>query len=40
MTAGNMYTANSNVSSIANAQPGVVGLSGNGCDGYTTLQQR
>jgi hypothetical protein len=40
MTAGNTYTANSNVSTIANGQPGVVGLSGNSCDGYTTLQQR
>jgi MtrB/PioB family decaheme-associated outer membrane protein len=39
-TAGNTYTANSNVSSIANSQPGVVSLSGNSCDGYTTLQQR
>jgi MtrB/PioB family decaheme-associated outer membrane protein len=39
-TAGNTYTANSNVASIANSQPGVVGLSGNSCDSYTTLQQR
>ena len=40
MTAGNTYTANSNVASITNGQPGAVGLSGNTCDGYTTLQQR
>ena len=40
ITAGNTYTANSNVASIANSQPGVVGLSGNSCDSYTTLQQR
>jgi MtrB/PioB family decaheme-associated outer membrane protein len=39
-SAGNTYTANSNVSSINNGQPGVVGLSGNSCDPYTTLQQR
>ena len=40
MTEGNTYTGNSNASSVANAQPGVVGLSGNACDSYTTLQQR
>ena len=40
ITAGNTYTANSNAATIANSQPGVVGLSGNGCDGYTTLLQR
>src|SRR5450759_3985415 len=40
ITAGNTYTANSNASAITNGQPGVVGLSGNSCDGYTTLQQR
>jgi len=40
MTAGNSYTANSNASSLTNGQPGVVGLSGNSCDGYVTLQQR
>jgi MtrB/PioB family decaheme-associated outer membrane protein len=40
ITAGNTYTANSNVSSLANSQPSAVGLSGNSCDGYTTLQQR
>ena len=40
ITAGNTYTANSNVSAGTNGQPGVVGLSGNSCDGYTTLQQR
>jgi len=39
-TAGNSYTANSNAASIANSQAGVVGLSGNACDGYATLQQR
>lgn len=38
--AGNSYTANSNAGTITNSQPGVVGLSGNACDGYTTLQQR
>jgi hypothetical protein len=40
MTAGNSYTANSNASSLTNGQPVVVGLSGNSCDGYATLQQR
>ncbi len=40
ISAGNTYTANSNVSSLANSQPSAVGLSGNTCDGYTTLQQR
>ena len=40
ITAGNTYTANSNVASVTNGQPGVVGLSGNSCDSYTTLQQR
>jgi MtrB/PioB family decaheme-associated outer membrane protein len=40
ITAGNSYTANSNTASIANSQAGVVGLSGNSCDGYTTLLQR
>jgi len=40
ITAGNSYTANSNTATIANSQPGVVGLSGNSCDGYTTLLQR
>jgi MtrB/PioB family decaheme-associated outer membrane protein len=40
MTAGNSYTANSNAATIANSQLGVVGLSGNTCDAYTTLQQR
>jgi MtrB/PioB family decaheme-associated outer membrane protein len=40
ISAGNTYTANSNVATIANSQPGVVGLSGNRCDGFTTLQQR
>lgn len=39
-SAGNTYTANSNTATITNGQPGVVGLSGNACDGYTTLQQR
>jgi hypothetical protein len=37
---GNSYTANSNTGTIANSQPGVVGLSGNSCDPYTTLLQR
>jgi len=40
VTAGNTYTANSNSATIANSQPGVVGLSGNTCDPYTTLLQR
>ena len=40
LTDGNTYTANSNASTITNGQPGVVGLTGNACDGYTTLQQR
>jgi hypothetical protein len=40
ITAGNSYTANSNASTIANGQPGAVGLSGNSCDGYTSLLQR
>jgi MtrB/PioB family decaheme-associated outer membrane protein len=40
LTAGNSYTANSNTGTIANSQPGVVGLSGNTCDPYTTLLQR
>jgi MtrB/PioB family decaheme-associated outer membrane protein len=36
LTAGNTYTANSNVANVN----GFVALSGNACDGYTTLQQR
>ena len=40
LTAGDTYTANSNASTITNGQPGIVGLAGNPCDGYTTLQQR
>ena len=40
VTAGNSYTGNSNTATIANSQPGVVGLSGNSCDGFTTLLQR
>jgi hypothetical protein len=40
ITEGNTYTANSNTSAITNGQPGAIGLSGNACDGYTTLQQR
>jgi MtrB/PioB family decaheme-associated outer membrane protein len=40
LTAGNTYTANSNAATLANSQPGAVGLSGNSCDGYVTLQQR
>jgi MtrB/PioB family decaheme-associated outer membrane protein len=40
LAAGNSYTANSNTGTITNGQPGVVGLSGNACDGYTTLLQR
>jgi MtrB/PioB family decaheme-associated outer membrane protein len=37
---GNTYTANNNTSTVATGQPGIVGLSGNACDGYTTLLQR
>jgi len=40
VTRGNTYTANSNASPPQTGQPGVVGLSGNSCDGYTTFQQR
>jgi len=40
LTGGNTYTANSNASTITGGQPGVVGLAGNACDSYTTLQQR
>jgi MtrB/PioB family decaheme-associated outer membrane protein len=40
ITAGNTYTANSNAATLTNGQPGVVGLSGNSCDGYTTLLLR
>jgi MtrB/PioB family decaheme-associated outer membrane protein len=39
-SAGNTYTANSNVATITGGQPGAIGLSGNICDTYTTLQQR
>jgi MtrB/PioB family decaheme-associated outer membrane protein len=39
-TAGNSYTANSNTAALNNGQPGAIFLSGNSCDGYTTLQQR
>ena len=39
-SAGNTYTANSNVATITGGQPGAIGLSGNTCDTYTTLQQR
>ncbi|MFI5178196.1 MAG: MtrB/PioB family outer membrane beta-barrel protein, partial [Vicinamibacterales bacterium] len=39
-SAGNTYTANSNAATITGAQASAVGLSGNSCDGYTTLQQR
>jgi MtrB/PioB family decaheme-associated outer membrane protein len=40
VSAGNGYTANSNTTTITNGQAGAVGLSGNNCDVYTTLQQR
>ena len=40
ISSGNSYTANSNTAAITNGQPGAVGLSGNSCDGYATLQQR
>jgi MtrB/PioB family decaheme-associated outer membrane protein len=39
-SAGNTYTANSNAGTITGAQASAVGLSGNSCDGYTTLLQR
>jgi hypothetical protein len=39
-SAGNTYTANSNAAAITGGQPGAIGLSGNACDTYTTLQQR
>ena len=39
-TASNSYTANSNAAAIAGAQAAAIGLSGNSCDTYTTLQQR
>lgn len=39
-SAGNTYTANSNAATLAGAQPTAIGLSGNTCDGYTTLLQR
>jgi hypothetical protein len=37
---GNSYTGNSNASTITNARPGAVFLSGNTCNTFTTLQQR
>jgi hypothetical protein len=40
IAAGNSYTANSNAAAITNGQAGAVGLSGNSCDTYSTLQQR
>jgi MtrB/PioB family decaheme-associated outer membrane protein len=40
LTAGNSYAANSNAAAPTNGQPGVVGLSGNNCDSFTTMQQR
>jgi MtrB/PioB family decaheme-associated outer membrane protein len=40
ISAGNSYTANSNAAAIAGAQAAAIGLSGNTCDGFTTLQQR
>ena len=40
LSAGNGYSANSNAGPPSSGQPGVVGLSGNACDGYTTMQQR
>jgi MtrB/PioB family decaheme-associated outer membrane protein len=39
-TAGNTYTANSAAATISGGQASAVGLSGNSCDGYTTLLQR
>ncbi len=36
ISAGNTYTANSNVANVN----GVTGLSGNSCDSFTTIQQR
>lgn len=40
MSAGNSYSANSNAASVTNGQPGAVGLAGNACDNFTTMQQR
>jgi MtrB/PioB family decaheme-associated outer membrane protein len=40
VSTGNSYTANSNTAAITNGQAGAVGLSGNSCDSFTTLQQR
>jgi len=40
LSAGNSYTANSNAATLANAQASAIGLSGNSCDGFATLQQR
>jgi hypothetical protein len=39
-SAGNTYTANSNAATLTGALATTIGLSGNSCDGYTTLQQR
>jgi len=39
-SAGNTYTANNNTATITGAQATATGLSGNSCDGYTTLLQR
>src|SRR5690242_14585171 len=40
LSTGDTFTANSNAATITGGQPGAIGLSGNACDGYTTLQQR
>ena len=39
-SAGNTYTTNSNAATLAGALATTVGLSGNSCDGFTTLLQR
>ncbi|MBI3401573.1 MAG: MtrB/PioB family decaheme-associated outer membrane protein [Acidobacteria bacterium] len=39
-SAGNTYTANSNTATLTGALATTIGLSGNSCDGFTTLQQR
>jgi MtrB/PioB family decaheme-associated outer membrane protein len=39
-SAGNTYTANSNAAALTGALATTIGLSGNSCDGFTTLLQR
>ncbi|HZT76089.1 MAG TPA: MtrB/PioB family outer membrane beta-barrel protein [Vicinamibacterales bacterium] len=40
ISAGDSYTANSSAATVAGAQPTAIGLAGNTCDTFTTLQQR